>query len=49
MSQVQNSNPITTSFLDSVKSSSNVGKKEEIDPQDRFLKLLVTQMKIRIH
>ncbi|MBK7354304.1 MAG: flagellar hook assembly protein FlgD [Nitrosomonas sp.] len=45
MSQVQNSNPITTSFLDSVKSSSNVGKKEEIDPQDRFLKLLVTQMK----
>lgn len=45
MTQVQNSNPITSSFLDSVKTSNNTGKKEEIDPQDRFLKLLVTQMK----
>jgi len=45
MSQVQNSNPITSSFLDSVKSPSNAGKKDEVDPQDRFLKLLVTQMK----
>lgn len=45
MSQVQNSNSITSSFLDSVKSSSNMGKKQDIDPQDRFLKLLVTQMK----
>lgn len=43
MTQVQNSNPITSSFLD--KTSNNVGKKEEVDPQDRFLKLLVTQMK----
>lgn len=45
MSQVQNSNSITSSFLDSVKSPNNAGKKQEVDPQDRFLKLLVTQMK----